>query len=318
MFTNLIKFSILASFLCGSFSIVSGTETAVDGHHYNESLAKLAAEYSSIVYCKENTIKSWSNKHILTTKPLKNLNIVTSNFLGGMQSFVGYDEKENSIIVSFRGTSNVQNGIQDITALQIAPYDEIPQVLVHKGFYQAYLSVKRDIWPSITSLQSVYSNAKLLITGHSEGAALSSLCAFDMAYLGNQKNIIVYNFGQPRVGNKAFADLYKNLIPTYYRITHWRDVVPQVPATSGLIQLHYINLMGNDVKVQVPFTSGIEYQHLANEVHYSEAQEAFQVCSSVNGEDSNPYCESAYNMNDCFSILDHLTYLNTSMNFLTC
>ena len=48
------------------------------------------------------------------------------------------------------------------------------------------------------------------MTGHSLGGALSTLCAYDCArrtWRGVPRPAIVhYNYGSPRVGNKAFAE----------------------------------------------------------------------------------------------------------------
>lgn len=38
-----------------------------------------------------------------------------------------------------------------------------------------------------------------------------------------------YNFGSPRVGNKAFADYVNDQIPSIYRITHWKDPFIHLP-----------------------------------------------------------------------------------------
>jgi nuclear pore complex protein Nup85 len=48
------------------------------------------------------------------------------------------------------------------------------------------------------------------VTGHSLGGALSTLCAFDCARRSwrgvPRPHLVHYNYGSPRVGNKAFAD----------------------------------------------------------------------------------------------------------------
>lgn len=48
------------------------------------------------------------------------------------------------------------------------------------------------------------------MTGHSLGGALSTLCAFDCARRpwrrAPRPHLVHYNYGSPRVGNKAFAD----------------------------------------------------------------------------------------------------------------
>ena len=45
----------------------------------------------------------------------------------------------------------------------------------------------------------------------------------------NEKDVQVMTFGQPRVGNAAFASLYSTLVPNTIRVTHEHDIVPHLP-----------------------------------------------------------------------------------------
>lgn len=39
----------------------------------------------------------------------------------------------------------------------------------------------------------------------------------------------MHTFGAPRVGNEAFARVFRHRIPSSVRLTHGRDVVPSLP-----------------------------------------------------------------------------------------
>ncbi|KAJ1475070.1 class 3-domain-containing protein [Baffinella frigidus] len=105
---------------------------------------------------------------------------------------------------------------------QAAP-KEADQGAVHLGFLRAYLSVRlrlvevlKATMTASESEKSVVDRLKnaagaedgweILVTGHSLGAALATLCAVDLAVLMPETKVRMYNFGSPRVGNKAFAD----------------------------------------------------------------------------------------------------------------
>ena len=45
--------------------------------------------------------------------------------------------------------------------------------------------------------------------------------------------VMMYNFGSPRVGNRAFADAYNAAVPKSWLITNSRDVIPTVPRLGG-------------------------------------------------------------------------------------
>ena len=60
----------------------------------------------------------------------------------GTYGFVGYNDNDNQIIVSFRGTDpkNIENWKTDIKIWK-TDYPGVPNARVHTGFYNAYLAV---------------------------------------------------------------------------------------------------------------------------------------------------------------------------------
>lgn len=50
-----------------------------------------------------------------------------------------------------------------------------------------------------------------------------------------QKSIEVITFGQPRIGNSAFATFYMDSVPATVRITHGHDVVPHLPPYYAIL-----------------------------------------------------------------------------------
>ena len=95
----------------------------------------------------------------------------------------------------------------------------------------------------------------------------------------------VYTFGQPRVGNAAFAAFYNKHSDTHvtWRITHHRDIVPHLPE----------RLFG--------------FRHEATEVFYGNDEPAggsYRVCDG-SGED--PQGANQYYLTG-ISVWDHLHY----------
>lgn len=43
------------------------------------------------------------------------------------------------------------------------------------------------------------------------------------------QNVQVMTFGQPRIGNAAFASYYTQLVPNTFRVTNDHDIVPHLP-----------------------------------------------------------------------------------------
>lgn len=50
-----------------------------------------------------------------------------------------------------------------------------------------------------------------------------------------QKSIEVITFGQPRIGNSAFATYYMDSVPATVRVTHGHDVVPHLPPYYAIL-----------------------------------------------------------------------------------
>lgn len=97
-----------------------------------------------------------------------------------------------------------------------------------------------DITNEVARLLDANPRAKLFVTGHSLGGALSSLYATMLHYTGKtavaRRLAAVYTFGQPRVGDKEFA-AYGNdkLTGKYFRVVYCNDVVPRVPFDDRLM-----------------------------------------------------------------------------------
>lgn len=70
-----------------------------------------------------------------------------------------------------------------------------------------------------------------MVTGHSLGGAMAILCAADLKNLfGNVDS--TYTFGQPRVGNPAFASWFQSTHPNTFRLVDYADIVPHLPPSN--------------------------------------------------------------------------------------
>ena len=85
------------------------------------------------------------------------------------------------------------------------------------------------ILKEVQRLRSAYPSYAVKCTGHSLGAALALLTSFDLK--ANGISSIVYNFGQPRVGDTQFTKCVASRIPLE-RVTHLKDSVPHIPYES--------------------------------------------------------------------------------------
>ncbi|RYY81466.1 lipase family protein [archaeon] len=103
---------------------------------------------------------------------------------------------------------------------------------VHSGFFDAMSEVKEYVLQNVQALLATYEPTyKVVVTGHSLGAALATLTSVELVYnnITASNGVILMNFGSPRVGNKKFAVYASKLLVHRYRVTHHKDIVPHLP-----------------------------------------------------------------------------------------
>jgi hypothetical protein len=133
-----------------------------------------------------------SNSNCLNVLPLPNppgfteqyrvegINPINGNLT--MYAYIFWDVKLKHAVISFTGTTSVAEWESDFQYQQVPPnmlngYED--GILVHKGFYNIYLSIRNQLWNWWEENKLWVKN--LYITGHSLGGALSTLCGFDFA-----------------------------------------------------------------------------------------------------------------------------------------
>jgi len=188
----------------------------------------------------------------------------------------------NTVFVSLRGTDNIEGWIQDAEFTQTS-YPGVPNAMVHEGFLQDYLSLSYSIKSAVAKLSSGGIN-RVIVTGHSLGAALATLAAVDLAQNASL-SVEVINFGSPRVGNQAFATYANKILKSVKRFTWNRDLVPQLPPRN-IFQFSYF--------------------HLTEEIWWDGG--SYHYCSTQTGEDKS--CSASRIIPN---ILDHAFYLNVDL-----
>ena len=140
------------------------------------------------------------------------------------QAFVA--QNEQMMLIAFRGTQPNQaaDWLSDLKTAHVAW--RRPGTRVHEGFHAALESV----WSGLSPRIAARGNRSVWITGHSLGGALATLCAAEARVVLGARARGVYTFGQPRVGNGAFADfLNQELGAQVFRHVNDKDIVPRVP-----------------------------------------------------------------------------------------
>ncbi|KAL5712166.1 Phospholipase A1-Igamma3 [Ranunculus cassubicifolius] len=153
------------------------------------------------------------------------------------------------IVVSWRGTVTYLEWIHDLKdILHPACFRGDPSIKIESGFFDLYttkeqechycsFSAREQLLSEIRRLVRRYDTEDLSITvtGHSLGAALALLSAYDIAEMRVNSSscseipITVYSFSGPRVGNLKFKERCDQLGVKVLRVHNAHDKVPTMP-----------------------------------------------------------------------------------------
>lgn len=142
-------------------------------------------------------------------------------------------EKDNHLVISFRGTSSGRDALIDLKFFRTSAFGGIGRV--HRGFKKALDSV----WDQLKNVVASFGKQKrLFVCGHSLGAALAQLAAYRLA-LSGATIAGVYVYGSPRIGNKNFREAYNERLKkqTFLHINN-TDIVTKAP--PKLLGYHHL------------------------------------------------------------------------------
>ncbi|KAJ6313607.1 hypothetical protein OIU77_014988 [Salix suchowensis] len=293
------RWFILAIFVC-LFTFSCGRELKVEHKHvdnhataYNHTLATILVEYASAVYMSDLTqLFTWTCPRC-------------SGLTAGFEIIELLVDVEhclqdlNAVVIAFRGTQehSIQNWIEDLYWKQLdIDYPGMADAMVHHGFYSAYhnTTIRPGVLNAVESARKYYGDLNIMVTGHSMGGAMAAFCGLDLVVNTEAKNVQVMTFGQPRVGNAAFASYYSQLVPNTIRVTNEHDIVPHLPPYYRYFPQKTYHHFSREVWVHNIGVGSLVY-------------EVEEVCDG-SGED--PTCSRSVAGN---SITDHLVYFGVEL-----
>ncbi|XAR50801.1 Phospholipase A(1) [Bertholletia excelsa] len=142
------------------------------------------------------------------------------------------------------------------------------------------LSAKEQVQRKIRELMNKYKDEKLsiVITGHSLGASLSVLSAFDLAENGiSDVPIAAIIFGCPQVGNRAFNERLKEF--TNVKILHIKNCIDMIPLYPGPL-LGYVN---SGIELEIDTRKSPSLTNSTNPSDWHNLQAMLHVVAGWNG-----------------------------------
>ncbi|OIW07342.1 hypothetical protein TanjilG_10177 [Lupinus angustifolius] len=230
-------------------------------------------------------------------------------WVSNQSSYVGYvavcDNKEEikrlgrrDVVIAYRGTSTCLEWLENLRATltnltcnmgnenngvkQNEPMVESGFLSLYNSNNSSYKSLQEMVKEEMGHILETYGEEplSLTITGHSLGAALATLTAYDIktAFLGLPVTVI--SFGSPRVGNSSFRQCLEKQGTKVLRIVNSDDVITKMP---GFVfdDMDKTNAdMERNTNFHVTgFPSWIQKQVEEAKWVYSEVGEELRLCS---------------------------------------
>ncbi|KAL9651925.1 hypothetical protein ABK040_000269 [Willaertia magna] len=124
--------------------------------------------------------------------------------------FVYYNSFEDKLAISFRGTEgNLADWSENFEIAKTLSKPDGKNIgSIHSGFLDEYLTYRASLLNFVTNFIE-NNHTKIIVTGHSQGGALASICAVDLGYVLSvpKHRMKLITFGAPAAGDSFFKSL---------------------------------------------------------------------------------------------------------------
>ncbi|KAG2719042.1 hypothetical protein I3760_03G248900, partial [Carya illinoinensis] len=233
-------------------------------------------------------------------------------------NWIGYaavsdDETSKRKVTRLEWIADLMDFLKPISSNKIPCPD--PTVKAESGFLDLYtgknedcrfcqFSAREQILSEVKKLLDIYSNEEavsITITGHSLGAALAILSAYDIIEIGlnalkdgRAVPICVFSFSGPRVGNARFKERLEMLGLKVLRVVNVHDLVPKSP---GL----FLNEQSPPMVMKLAQGFPWSYSHVGVELALDHKKSPFLKPTG------DPVC--AHNLEAHLHLLDGLVFM---------
>lgn len=162
------------------------------------------------------------------------------------------------------GTEDLKDVGIDIKVKPVPLDDADQNILVHSGFKSyADAALSDGILNFVAEYINNHPQEKIYLTGHSLGGAIAMMIAVRLVDAGaNMENVKVVTFGAPAIGNKNFAEKYKDKI-------HLTRAVMD----SDIVDVS-LNIFG-----YTHFGEVVDYKQVESSTQYSHAMSLYLDCA---------------------------------------
>ncbi|KAI6220858.1 Lipase-like protein [Aphelenchoides fujianensis] len=218
---------------------------------YNDTLARQMAKIAAAAYAPNHDAclrQHFRNFEVLFTYEVE----CDSTQETTCGAYLAAFHSEQVIAVVFRGTISRVQMFEEVYSGFADKKNFMNLGKINLYFHNAYFAIwNHGMKKRVHEVLRTYPKYDVYVTGHSLGAALSSLASLELEYEGalRGRTVFHYNFGEPRVGDMNYALQHTEYLPEFYRVTHAHDFVSdEFPQILGYFhhstQVWYNNEMG--------------------------------------------------------------------------
>ncbi|KAK3018139.1 hypothetical protein RJ639_004593 [Escallonia herrerae] len=244
--------------------------------------------------------------------------LANSNWIGYVAVCNDKDEiarlGRRDVVIAFRGTATCLEWIENLRAtLTCLPHDmghQTREPMVESGFLSMYTSsttngpsLRDMVKEEIAKISNMYNDEPLsvTITGHSLGAALATLTAYDLTATCDPRLLVtVVSFGGPRVGNGSFRCQLERSGTRILRIVNSDDLITKMP---GFVANSHDVANKRDVHVR-GLPSWLQKRVEDTQWVYADVGKEFRLSSS-----HSPYLSNG-NLATCHDLKTYLHLVN--------
>ncbi|KAJ2372169.1 hypothetical protein IW150_004252 [Coemansia sp. RSA 2607] len=149
--------------------------------------------------------------------------------------YIALNPDQKIIIVSFRGSAEFGDWVEDFTTSFVDWPRSGAGTQVGMGYLEGYRIAKPLIIRTVMELANSYPEYEIIATGHSLGGARAAMFVADISE--NYSNILsrlrLYTYGQPKCGDKGFAEYMDSLNILKIREVNKADIAPHLPTPDS-------------------------------------------------------------------------------------
>ncbi|KAI9140352.1 Alpha/Beta hydrolase protein [Paraphysoderma sedebokerense] len=281
---------------------------------------KNAVLLTSALYCP-HTLQNWTcAKYCEDERKDVTIEAIIQDKIHDGLAYIGAWHSRRILFIGFRGVATWTALLRGMQVYTIPLREVIPDApssaAVHAGFLYQYESLGPKVLENMVKVLPKYQDWQIQVAGHSLGGFHSVL--FGLQLISELKipvtRIKIYTVGQPKSGNKEYADYVNNIGLDIYRVVNQNDIGMLTFDNLDVSQLRnsfltVISSLSFPVPHLPPHNFG--FYHYDTEIFVTENQTTL-LCNISNPpvvSGSDPECSRKYTPLN-LSVLPHFGLFN--------